>query len=160
MRTRGRLPLRGIHLCSERCDRGRDRSGVLGCELTASFGVFDPPRRHRTGRTCRRDGWGGEVFGGGGEEPVEVAEWVALVGRVGHEVTAVSVVLLEHAKQPGGSPAGIRVEAMAVQESGEGADVPVTGEPRHSLGELGGEALRPNRDGWFLGGFSARGYAR
>lgn len=84
---------------------------------------------------------------------MQVAQRVALSGRVQDGLSGDAVVDLEGVQEAFGAPTGVSVETVAMQEPGEGSDVPVSGQPGHAPGELGGELLHPDRDrrhrGWF-----------
>ncbi len=131
------------------------RGAVFVGELTTRFGLLDYLRWGRRRRVALR-----QAIGCGGEQKVEVAEGVALLRGLGHEVPGGPVVQLEHAQQPFGAPASVRIESVAVQQPRQGSDVPVPSQRRHPPGELGGETLHPNRDRSHRGWLSARGHAR
>lgn len=80
--------------------------------------------------------------------------------RVGDDASSGTVVKFEGVEESFGAPAGVGVKLVAVQHSGKSPNVAVSGQPGHARGELGGEALHPNRDWCSGGGFSARGHAR
>lgn len=148
-----------MNVCADLGDDRRSRSRVFCSELPSPFPILELPRGRKTRcGACQLRLT--ELRGGRSEEPVEVAEWVALLGRVGDEVSGGAVVQLEGAQEPFGAPTEIRVQVVAVEQSGEAADVPSPDEPWHPPGELAGEALHPNWDRCRRRCFSARGYAR
>lgn len=114
------------HLSSERCDRRGDIGRILGSKLLSPLLVLETPRlggalvytvRHHC---CK-------FLASCSEERVQIAERVALLRRLGDRLASSAEVNLQGPQELFSAPSVVSIEAVAVQQSCEGADVSVPG---------------------------------